>query len=176
MDAAAAAQALPGLGVLEQTPAILEKLLLTAPEEVLQWKPQPERWSVSEVLGHLADTEVMFRERTRRMVEEENPALENYDQNAAYAAGKYSGHGARQQLQSFRKERDRSLSWLRHLPSSGLARTGRHAELGPITVSELMNEWAFHDLGHVRQIAELYRARAFYPHMGGFQRYYSVKP
>jgi len=39
-----------------------------------------------------------------------------------------------------------------------------------------MNEWAFHDLGHIRQIAELYRTRAFYEKSGPFQRYANPKP
>ncbi len=176
MEAAAQAQSLPGVAVLEQTPIILERLLLAAAEDDMQWKPDAERWSVSEVLAHLADTEVMFHERTRRMVEEELPALAPYDQNAAYAEGKYSGPGAREWLKSFSHERDRSLSYLRSLPAGAAARAGRHAKLGRITVGELLNEWAFHDLGHVRQIAELYRARVFYPHMGGFQTFYTVKP
>lgn len=172
----AVAPALPGINVLEQTPIILEKILLGAADDVLQWKPSADRWSISEVLAHLAETEVMFRERTRRMVEEESPALEAYDQNASYAAGNYSRHGGRENLKKFCDERDRSLSWLRYLPAASVGRSGRHAELGRITVGELMNEWAFHDLGHIRQIAELYRARAFYPKMGGFQRYSSVNP
>ncbi len=173
---ASTALALPGFTILEQTPIILEKLLLSASEETLHWKPSAERWSVSEVLAHLAETELMFRERTRKMLEEESPELPAYDQNAAYAAGSYSRCRARENLKKFCHERDRSLSWLRYLPAAAIARAGRHAELGRITVGELMHEWAFHDLGHIRQIAELYRAHAFYPRMGPFQRYYSVKP
>ncbi len=163
------------LNVLEQTPIILEKILLGVPEETLHWKPAPERWSVSEVLGHLAETEGMFRERSRKMIEEDSPKLPSYDQNAASAAGKYSGTG-RENLRKFCHERDRSLSWMRYLPGSATSRAGVHAELGRITVGELWQEWAFHDLGHIRQIAELYRARAFYPRMGAFQKYYTVKP
>jgi hypothetical protein len=51
---------------------------------------------------------------------------------------------------------------LAHLSAlSASARTGVHSELGTITLGELLNEWANHDLGHIRQIAELYRARSF---------------
>jgi hypothetical protein len=39
-----------------------------------------------------------------------------------------------------------------------------------------MNEWAFHDLGHIRQIAELFRARAFFPVMGPLQAGYVIRP
>jgi len=176
MEAARSLERLPGIGLLEQTPMILEKLLLAVPPEMLEWKPSAERWSVSEVLRHLAETEETFRERTRRMIEEDLPFLESYDQNASHAAGNYSGRPAREQLKRFCHKRDRALAWLRYLPAGLATRTGRHAELGQITVGELMNEWAFHDLGHIRQIAELYRARAFYPEMGAFQRYYTVRP
>jgi hypothetical protein len=55
-------------------------------------------------------------------------------------------------------------------------RSGKHGTIGPITIGQLMNEWAFHDLGHIRQIAELYRSRAFYPSIGPFQQFYTIKP
>jgi hypothetical protein len=169
-------QTLPGLGVLEQSPIIIEKILIDVPESTLTWKPSSERWSVAEVLAHLADVENMFRERARKMVAEDNPKVEMYDEKAAYAAGKYSGGGGRERLKAFCHERDRSLSMLRYLPEVALGRTGQHSELGRITVSDVLNSWAFHDLGHIKQIVELYRASTFYPKMGGFKTYYTVKP
>jgi|SRR5579875_568434 len=177
MKAATGREALPGVEVLEQTPIILEKLVSLATEEQLQWKPSMERWSISEVLAHLADVEVAgFRERIEMMVQTENPHLAFYDQEAQYRAGRYSGGKAREHLKAFCHERDRSVTWLRYMPPSVTVRKGQHAEFGPITVGHLLNEWAFHDLGHIRQIAELFRSRAFYPQMGPFQKYYTVKP
>jgi hypothetical protein len=170
------AEAPPTLAVLEQTPIILEKILAGATADALGWKPAPDRWSIGEVLAHLVDVEQVFRTRAKRMVEEKDPELEAYDQNAAYDAGKYSSGSADEHLRQFCHERDLTVSWLRYIPAGQEARTARHAELGKITLGELMNEWAFHDLGHVKQVSELYRARAFYPRMGGFQRYYTVKP
>src|ERR1700722_3321168 len=169
--------ALPGLAGLEQTPIISEKSIWSANEDQLHWKPAMDRWSISEVLAHLADVEVVgFRERVQKMMEKNNPALESYDQNAAYAAGKYSSGKAREHLKVFCHERDRSLSMLRYVPSHAGARTGEHGKIGKISIGQLMNEWAFHDLGHIRQIAELFRSRAFYPAIGPFQRYYTIKP
>jgi DinB superfamily len=167
---------LPGIPVLEQTPIIIEKIVWAATDEQMQWKPSTERWSISEVLAHLADAEVAaFRERIRAMIEKDNPAIEAYDQNAKYAAGEYSGKG-RENLKKFCHERDRSLSFLRYVPASVLGRKGQHSQIGPVTVAQVMNEWAFHDLGHIRQIAELYRAHAFYPQCGPFKQYYTVQP
>ena len=62
------------------------------------------------------------------------------------------------------------------LPPSAGARTAVHSELGTITLAEMLNEWANHDLGHLRQIAELYRAHAFHPHSGPFMRYSHPRP
>lgn len=177
MAATPSPHTLPGLAVLEQTPIIIEKIIWAATDEQMNWKPAMDRWSIGEVLAHMADVEVVgFRDRIQHMLDKENPRLESYDQNAAYASGKYSSGKAREQLKKFCHERDRTLSWLRYVPATMVARTGQHSDLGPITIGQLMNEWAFHDLGHIRQITELYRSRAFYPSMGSFQRYYTVKP
>jgi DinB superfamily len=176
MPAAASAGAVPGITVLEQTPIVIEKIVLSATDEEMGWKPSMDRWSISEVLGHLADAEVVgFRERVRAMMEQKNPAIASYDQNAAYAAGKYAGLG-RENLKKFCHERDRSLSILRYVSPDVLGRTAQHSKIGSFTVAQLLNEWAFHDLGHIRQIAELFRARAFYPHCGPFQQYYKINP
>jgi hypothetical protein len=170
------AQENPTLAVLEQTPIIIEKILFAATREQMHWKPAADRWSIGEVLSHLVEVEKVFRNRARQMVDHNDPVIEPYDQNAAYAAGHYSNKDAVEQLRLFCHERDLSVTWLRYQPPALTTRTARHKEIGPITLGQLFHEWAFHDLGHIRQIAELYRARAFYPKMGGFQRYYTVKP
>jgi DinB superfamily len=176
MPAPQSAGAIPGMSVLEQAPIIIEKIVMSASDQDMGWKPAMDRWSISEVLAHLADAEVIgFRERIRVMMEKKNPAIESYDQNAAYAAGKYAGLG-RENLKKFCHERDRSLSFLRYVSPDVLGRTGQHSKIGSITIGQLLNEWAFHDLGHIRQIAELYRSRAFYPHCGPFQQFYTIKP
>ena len=168
---------LPGMAVLEQTPIIIEKIVWAATDEQMHWKPAADRWSIAEVLAHLADTEVIvFRERIQKMMAERNPPLDAYDQNAAYAEGRYSKLRARENLKTFCHERDRSLSALRYVPAAAAGRAGQHGKLGTITIGQLMNQWAFHDLGHIRQIAELYRSRAFYPNSGPFKTFYSVKP
>ncbi len=176
MQPAAAPESLSGFPVLEQTPIILEKLLRTATQEELQWKPAPDRWSISEVLAHLSEVETVFRARAERMLKEDVPALASYDQTAADAAGTYLKGTAREHLKTFCHERDRTVSLLRYVPPESVNRAAQHSELGRITLENLLNEWAWHDLGHIRQIAEVYRARAFYPRMGPFQRYYTPKP
>jgi hypothetical protein len=177
MAATPSPDTLPGLAVLEQTPIIIEKIVWACSDDQLHWKPAADRWSISEVLAHLTEVEVVgFRDRIQLMLEKDNPPLQAYDQNAAYASGRYSTSKARENLKKFCHERDRSLSALRYVSPRVLARPGQHAKLGPITVGQLLHEWAFHDLGHIRQIAELYRSRAFFPFIGPFQQFYTIKP
>src|SRR5260370_36130129 len=112
MQAAQAKETLPGVLLLEQTPIILEKLLHSAPHDVLQWKPAPDRWSISEVLAHLLDVVQMFSERVRRMVEEQSPQLPEFDQKAVQP--KYSSGTAIVHVRKVCQQPGRSVATLRY--------------------------------------------------------------
>jgi len=100
--------------------------------------------------------------------------LPAYDQTALFVSGKKFDGLA--ELVSFESQRRETLVLLESLPDSVLVRTARHEKLGLIGFGELLNEFVFHDLGHIRQVIELYRSRVFYPKMGAFQTYYSIHP
>jgi len=166
---------LPMLCVLRQTPAMLRGILAGATGEQMRWRPAPERWSIAMVLAHLAEVEVHgFLQRFRAMAEQESPFLPSYDQEALFRPGE--AFDAAEQLEKFERERRKTLEWLESQPAEAGRRTGRHQELGVITFDEMLHEFAFHDLGHLRQVAEIYRAGAFYPWMGALQRFYKINP
>ncbi len=161
--------------VLASTPATLRNIVETAAADELNWRPSGERWSIAMVLAHLADVEQNgFVARFQAITAQDDPFLPSYDQWALFRAPR--AFDARQELDRFEGRRTRTLAWLRALPDAVRARTGRHEELGVISFDHLLHEFAFHDLGHVRQAAELYRSRAFYPRMGAFQQYYRINP
>lgn len=164
------------LALLEKTPVLLETLLRDLPEELLRWKPAPERWSVTEVLAHLAEIELLYADRTRRMVTEDTPTLERFDPGSTVVAGDHRRGTGNENLTAFLKARRATLVLLKSIPADSEDRLAMHAELGMITLGQMLNEWACHDLGHLRQIAELYRAHAFYPYAGPFRKYSNPKP
>jgi hypothetical protein len=167
----------PQIETLTVTPGILRSLLAVASRNVFDWKPAPERWSISEVLAHLVDVEQRsLCLRARKIAEESNPTFPSYDQMAEYERGTYSGKNGREQLELFCQEREKNVSWLRQVPLEAWQRTGRHPEVGTIRLSQILNLWAFHDLGHIRQVAELYRAKVFWDGIGSLQRYYRANP
>jgi len=163
----------PPVSLLEKTPAILEMLLRDVPTDILDWKPAADRWSISEVLGHLLLIEQLYGDRAKRIVVDNNPTLAKYEEPDQFQLRKMPG---RQYLEDFVALRQAHFFFWHGIPSAAGSRTGVHPEMGAVTLLQLLHELANHDLGHLRQIAELYRAKAFYPHAGPFQRYSYPKP
>jgi DinB superfamily len=161
------------ISMLEKTPAVLQLLLGDLPVDVLEWKPAPERWSIAEVLEHMVMIEKLYEERARQIVLEDSPALPKYE---APENPQQTEKTAGQLLDQFVPLRRAFAFYLHSIPSTAGGRTGHHAELGTVTLSQMLHELANHDLGHLRQIAELYRAHSFYPHGGPFQKYSNPKP
>ncbi len=160
------------ISMLEKTPGLLELLLRDVPAEVLDWKPGPERWSIAEVLGHMVMIEKLYEQRARVIVLEDSPALPKYEA----PGGEVPKKSMRQSMEEFVPLRRAFVFYLHSIPSAAAGRTGQHAELGTVSLSQMLHELANHDLGHLRQIAELYRGHSFYPHAGPYQKYSNPKP
>jgi len=151
------------LRILRQTPTLLRDLLSPVAPEQLDWRPAAGRWSIGMVLAHLADVEIHgFRSRFEAMLGQDQPLLAAYDQLALFRSG--AQFDARAEMAKFGEERGVTLTLLSAMPDGAGDRSGRHAE------------FAFHDLGHTRQIMEIYRSRVFYPEMGAYQSYYKINP
>jgi|ERR1700683_3853369 hypothetical protein len=161
--------------ILEQTAGLLRNLLAAATREQLDWRPSAERWSITMVLAHLADVEVDgFRSRFEAMLGHDQPLLPRYDQLALFRSNPHFDPYA--EMARFEEGRDQTIALLKALPGGAGERSGRHEEFGVITVAQLLNEFAFHDLGHIRQIMELYRSHVFYTVMGPYQGFYKINP
>jgi DinB superfamily len=161
------------ISMLEKTPTLLEVLLRDLSAEVLEWKPAAERWSIGEVLRHMVLIEKLYEQRARRIVLEDSPELPKY---VAPGAEEVQRKSARQSMEEFVPLRRAFVFYLHSIPSSSAGRTGQHAELGRISLSQMLHELANHDLGHLRQIGELYRGHSFYPNAGPFQKYSNPRP
>jgi hypothetical protein len=166
------------LDQIASTPEILRLLMATLTEEQTLRKPAPDRWSVAENLEHLSHVEGhYFKAALDVLLCGDDALIEPYDQNAYAAEGTYSGREPEESFAHWEEQRESNVELIRTtLEPEALSRTARHPELGTFTVEHLLNEWALHDLSHVRQIAELVRGLVFYPAIGPFQAHYTVKP
>jgi hypothetical protein len=167
--------ALPCLDLLEATPEILRGLMTELSEEDARWKPAPDRFSVAEVLAHLSHSEgACYRMRVDRFLAEQRPAFQPDDAQMYLAL--YRDADPDDAFDRFEEQRKANVEFLRGLPASAGARTAAHQEYGEITLSEMLHEWALHDLGHVRQIAELVRARKYWAGAGRMGGSYALRP
>jgi hypothetical protein len=162
---------------LANTPEILRQILAGVSREQMDWKASAERWTISEILTHLivVDEQVAGL-RAKRIFLEDNPLLASYDQIEAYQAGVFSGNDGFEMLEKFAEVRRKSFEFLDKIEVSALDRIGQHAEIGEVKLVQFLNIWAFHDLGHMRQIAEIIRAVNFWDGIGNLQKFYSVNP
>lgn len=163
------------LEILATTPRKIKGEISTLSRREMHTRPAPHKWSVQEVLAHLADIEdVGMRARVAAMIEQERPTLLPVDQEARAVQFKYNSIDPRRSLASFERQRRANLKWLRKLRPSQLKRIGVHQEVGEITAEEMITEWAFHDLGHLKQILEIKRY-ALYPRMGSMRTFYELR-
>lgn len=150
---------LPCLDLLAATPEILRGLMCELTEEDALWKPAPDRFSVAQVLSHLVRAEGhRYRARIDRLLEEERPALE--------ASGDWAPDDAPDpelDFDHFEEQRDANVEFLRGLEAGAGDRAGIDPAAGEVTLTQMLNEWAAHDLDHIAGIVELVRARKYRP-------------
>lgn len=167
--------ALPCLDLLEATPAILRGLMSELSEDDARWKPAPDRFSIAEVLAHLSHSEGRcYRARLDRFLAEELPVLEPDD--AQMYLDLYKNADPEEAFGHFEDQRESNLELLRGLAAEAGSRKAMHRAVGEITLSQMLHEWALHDLGHIRQVAELVRARRYLAGAGPLGGDYRLKP
>ena len=166
---------LPCLDLLAATPAILRGLMSGVSDEDARWKPAEDRFSIAEVLCHLSHSEShCYRPRVDRFLGEEMPEFEPDD--AQMYLDVYKNADPEEDFGHFEDQRVANVELLRGLPAEAGNRKARHLAAGEITLSQMLHEWALHDLGHIRQIAELVRARKYLAGAGRLGEEYKLKP
>jgi len=166
---------LPCLDLLDATPDMIRSLLAEVTEEDVRWKPSPERFSIGEVLAHLSHSEGhCYRARVDRFLNEEMPEFDSDD--ASFHLDLYAAADPEDSFDHFEEQRETNIEFLRELTAQDGERRAKHKTAGEITLSHMLHEWALHDLGHVRQIAELVRARCYLAGAGPLGGDYQLKP
>jgi hypothetical protein len=167
--------ALDCLDLLEETPSILRGLMRELNHDDADWKPAPDRFSVAEVLAHISHSEGhCYRMRVDRFMSEELPEFDPDD--AQMYLDLYRGADAEDSFDHFEEQRETNVEYLRSLPRSAGERRAIHKEVGEITLQQMLHEWAMHDLGHIRQVAELVRARKHLQAAGKLGASYKLRP
>lgn len=144
------------LAGLTGTPDVLDSLLNNLPPDDPAWdrRPDPERFTIREVLAHLADWEPIFLERLTRVRDHQpEPVLQGYDEGRIALERDYAHSDPLENLSRFRQGRTAVMLFLRTTEDADWQKAGRHTEVGPITLEQLAVLIVGHDGYHAQQIA-----------------------
>lgn len=122
------------------------------PDSILRRPEKPGKWSVIEVIQHLADSDLVAGFRTRMVLSEDRPPLQGYDQDRWASEFHYRDVGLEQALDQLRGLRTANLHLWKSLSPAQLERVGMHSERGPESTGHILRLMAGHDLVHRRQI------------------------
>jgi DinB superfamily len=118
----------------------------------LDFVPEPGKWSIRQIMAHLADSEMVAGGRLRQIIAEDHPRIQAYDQNAWAANLDYAKRKTSQALETFRRIRGENYELLKDLPPATFEREGIHTERGQLSLKYLLQLMAEHAENHAAQL------------------------
>ena len=143
------------LAIQAQTATNLERLIAGASPSQLRRRPAPGKWSVAEILAHLADVEIVIGARIQAILVAPGTPIQAMDQDALVAAGHYDQRDPRKSVAAFRLLREMNLALFQTLTPEQWQHHGIHSDRGPETVEHIVRLYAGHDVNHIRQIEQI---------------------
>jgi hypothetical protein len=153
---------------MSETPALLERfrrgpevlaMVLTGVfGEEEDFVTAPGKWSVRQIIAHLADVELMLATRFRFVIAEENPTLIAMNQDLWAKNLDYARRKPKQSLETFRRLRAENYELLKGTPEESFERQGTHTQRGVVTLRGLVEDYCGHTENHARQMVEIREA------------------
>ena len=143
------------LRVQQATPGCIRKLVRRLPRRQLKRRPAPGKWSITEILAHLAEVELVAGYRIRMILSAPGTPIQAFDQDVWAKVGRYRELDPRKCLEMFCILREQNLTLLRSLTPRQWKQYGMHQERGKESVARIAEMFAGHYLNHLRQIERL---------------------
>jgi hypothetical protein len=112
----------------------------------------PGKWTIRQMVAHLADAELVGAHRFRQVIAEDAPTLIAFDQDAWTRNLDYAHRKPKQSLETFRRIRGENYDLLKSLPPEAFDRTGNHSQNGRMTLAQMLEGYAQHAESHARQL------------------------
>jgi uncharacterized damage-inducible protein DinB len=143
------------LQVMRETPARLRAIVSKLPASAITAREAPGKWSIGEVIQHLADSELVGGNRFRMVMAHDRPPLLAYDQDLWAERLRYSESNVNDALEEFTTLRRSNVRLFEHATDEDFKRVGMHSERGAESLRHLLKLYAGHDLVHLRQIERI---------------------
>src|SRR5262245_64443417 len=125
------------------------------PPAKLTARPFPGKWSAAEIVHHLADSEMTSAVRLRKLLAEEFPVIQAYDQDRYAELLNYQARPIEPSLQAFRYARESTAQLFEHMTAADWRKLGWHSEAGSYHMERWLEIYAAHAHGHAEQIERL---------------------
>jgi hypothetical protein len=146
------------IAVLKQTATALQRIVDSTPDDVLARPEAPGKWSMREVLAHLADSDLVWGWRLRLILSQDRPTLTGYDQDAWAQRLGYADISATDSVAMFTALRTSNLRLVQRASPQDLERVGIHVERGEERLSHQLRLYAGHDILHLNQLDRIRRS------------------
>lgn len=144
------------LDTAEKSPKEIAAAVTGLSPTMLRYKPDPAKWCILEILGHLADIEIVYGYRLRQMLADEKPVIAPMNQDAWAKNLGYVETPAPELVALYGLNRHHNLRLLRRLKLPDLKKSAFHPETnGDVTVATLIERMAGHGASHLAQIEKL---------------------
>lgn len=145
----------------DKSPREIAKAVSGLPEKIMRYKPAPNKWSIWQILGHLADVEILYAHRFRQMLGDKKPVIAPMDVDDWANNLCYEDENPAELIAAYGLNRHRTLQLLRRLKPDDLEKSAFHPELQrPVTVAEYVEKIATHGANHLAQIERLKKEAA----------------
>jgi DinB superfamily len=145
--------------VQASTPGKIERLVEGLSVTKLRERPEADKWSVSEIVAHLGDAEIVTGFRIRLILGAPGAAIAAYDADSWVASGHYEKRDPRKSVEQFRVLREANLALLESLTPEQWKQYGIHSERGQETIELMVRMAAGHDINHLQQIERILPAK-----------------
>ncbi len=146
------------LAVQAATAKKLERMIEGVPTAKLRKRPAAGKWSVSEIVAHLADTEVIVAFRMRVILAAPGSPVAAVDQDSWVTSGHYEKRDPRKSVELFRVVREANLALFKSLTPQQWKHHGMHSERGRETIEQIVRMYAGHDINHLLQMERILSA------------------
>jgi len=140
-------------------PARLAKLLKGISPAKARKRPAPGKWSIAEIVAHIADTELVGGYRIRAILGAPGTQIIGFDQDVWVTALHYDKRDLKKSFEQYRTLREANLALLKSLAPEQWKHHGMHNERGPETVETIVKMFAGHDINHIQQIERILAAK-----------------
>ncbi len=147
------------LRLQQAAPKKLAQLIKGKTRKQLAHKPAPDKWSIAEIVAHLADAELAIGWRMRKILAQNAVPLDAYDQDIWANTFGYKKRDPRQSLASYHALREANILLLKSVPRNLWTNYGVHAERGNESINHMVKLTAGHDINHLRQVEAILKGK-----------------